>query len=420
MRRSVGLWCVAAISALAVSLALAACGGGGSSSGTEVSTAESPPTEAPPAASEPSGEGQEGESESAYYTPSHPGEMPQLGGAKQKEAEAAAVAAAKQEGGSVKPPEEGLTIGFLESVGEAETTERSLEAIEEAAGKFGWNVVPLDGMGDPAKIAANMSSLLNQGVDAIVGYNPAAPLIHQQLSEAESKGVPYINIGSGAEGIPVQYNFDQEKAWELLRSQMSSEFPPNPEVAVLYAPLLSSLKQTTERTIEYGKEQGWTIVGPSQLDLASLEQGAQAATASDLTSNPDLTAIIVDNSVSAASSAAVVKQRGKCGQVGVYTGLSEASEMALVREGCVTGLTDPPLGSITWAAIDQIAEHFARNGEMSEIPPDTEALTALYGINLFEPQTVTEANVPPDGSYQAPKKDSTSFFLKKWKLEFGK
>ena len=416
MRKSFAWWLMVALAATIGALALAACGGGSSSS-SSAEEAEGPTTPAKSEEGPESGGG--GATSSANYTPSSPGEMPQLGGEKQKEAEAAAVAAAKTEGGKTQAPEEGLTIGFLESIGANELTKMSLESLEEAAGHFGWKVVAADGEGDPAKIGAAMTTLLNEHVDAIVGFNPTAPLIQQQLKETEERGIPYISIGSEAEGIPDQYVFENEVAWGMMAELMQKEFPPSPEVAFLYAPLLTSLKRSTEETIEFGKEHGWKILGPTQLDLASLEQGAQAAANSALTSNPNMTAFYVDNSVSAPAVAAILKQRGKCGEVKEYSALAAAANMALVREGCITALTNPPFASGVWAAVDQIAEYLARHGSLSKIPPDNEALNKLYGIDLFEPQIVSSANVPPDGSYQQPIVDSTSFFLKKWELEFG-
>ena len=50
-------------------------------------------------------------------------------------------------------------------------------------------------LGDPQKMARGMTSLVNQGVDAIINGANTPSVVQQGLKMAKEKGIPVINIG---------------------------------------------------------------------------------------------------------------------------------------------------------------------------------------------------------------------------------
>jgi hypothetical protein len=81
-----------------------------------------------------------------------------------------------------------------------------------------------------------------------------------------------------------------------------------------------------------------------------------------------------------------------------------------------------PLEADGWAAVDQLAEMFARDGSLDSLPEDWTELEPLYGTDIRNGesiQVIDESNLPPEGEYVPPKVDFVTFFKTKWKEEFG-
>src|SRR5437899_238242 len=85
------------------------------------------------------------------------------------------------------------TIGIMGPVDAAEIIKLADDATQQAARALGWNTVRLDPGGDPAKMAADMTSLVNQHVDAIVLTTMEPATIAAGLAAAHKAGIPVID-----------------------------------------------------------------------------------------------------------------------------------------------------------------------------------------------------------------------------------
>ena len=74
-----------------------------------------------------------------------------------------------------------------------------IETAERAAELLGWKVVQTNANGDPAKMAADVSSLVNQGVDAILDIAISPAQAQEGFRAAKEKDIPIIAIGAPLE-----------------------------------------------------------------------------------------------------------------------------------------------------------------------------------------------------------------------------
>jgi ABC-type sugar transport system substrate-binding protein len=85
------------------------------------------------------------------------------------------------------------TIGVMGPVDAAEIIKLSTDATVLAARALGWKTTRVDPGGDPAKMAAGMTSLVNARVDAIVLTTIEPATIASGLRAAKARNIPVID-----------------------------------------------------------------------------------------------------------------------------------------------------------------------------------------------------------------------------------
>jgi ABC-type sugar transport system substrate-binding protein len=336
-------------------------------------------------------------------------------------ADAAAKSAVAKAGGAVDLPK-GKKIGFLMLVGVAESSQRMKHAAERAAKDFGWDLVAFDAGGNPAKAAANIKAALNQGVDAIVSTAITPALMTQGLQDAKRKGVPVINISNAVDASPLlnaSYVQEYQKGIELLAEEMRKRVGGGSEVGLFETPLLRGYVPAVKAFKGAADSNGWKVVQDTKLGLEDVIGDARRATSSLLSAHPAAKGLFVDIANAYSVAAQVLKQRGKCGKVELYGDHDDLLNQKSVRDGCGTALAAYPVEAVSYQAMDQLAEHFARNRSVDQFPKTNADLTAAYGLNLLTPRVLTKATLPGNGAYSTPTQDFVTFFAAKWKQEFG-
>src|SRR5438105_16872 len=96
------------------------------------------------------------------------------------------------------------TIGIMGPVDAAEVIKLGTDATATAAKALGWKVINLDPGGDLAKTAADMNSLVNSHVDAIVLTIIEPATVQAGLRAAAKAHIPVINTMSQTHASPLE------------------------------------------------------------------------------------------------------------------------------------------------------------------------------------------------------------------------
>ncbi len=338
-------------------------------------------------------------------------------------AQAAGEKAAAAEGESV--PLEKKTIGFLNLVKGDESTGMTFDAAEQAAKALGWSVIECDGKGIPAQWVACGDSLLSQGVDAIVQTAIDEGPIKSVVDKAHAQGVPVIQISGGE--IPngsFDGNFgpDEVKKSQILSDAVVEKLDALPgekaEVVLHVYPAAWAQARSDEFKKVVAGQSKVEVVAESVSDAANLVSFTQKTVADQLTRFSDVNAFVFFYDSTAQVASKVIGQRypGKSfpDRPLVASFHATPQTLELMRQGSIDMVVDSNFWVSSWIAMDQLAEYFARDAEIStENQPDYPE----FG-NLFREQLVTQDDLPPAGQLVTPEIDVPGYFEAKWAAEF--
>jgi ABC-type sugar transport system substrate-binding protein len=421
-------WAVLALAAL---LLVAGCGGGGSSSSS--STAET--TEEPAETSEETGGGEEepaeaGETtnstlESASYLSEGEtgGGIRPEGGAEQEKAEKAGTEAGEEQE-AAKLPE--VHIGVINFLNGIESSDRLADSTTFAAGQLGWKTTVCDGKGTPSQFVACGNSLLAEGVNAIVSIAVESGQITPVIQKAKSKGVPVIQVGGGA--VPLgefngNYGPNEAKAGELLTEALFEKLETLEEEPVEIDVHNFPAKWGSERTAQLEKAvEGQSKVKINQevvTDAANLVPYTRSTVTTQVTQNPDVKAywFTFDTTGQVGGQVIQSKYPGKefPEKPLVATFHGDLATLQLISSGAIDMESDVNYDAAVWEGIDGIAQELAREEPMST---ENQPKYPVIG-DPFTYQIVTKENLPEEGQYVIPKWDVPSYFIAKWKAEYG-
>lgn len=344
-------------------------------------------------------------------------------GAAASEAAKAGAVAAKRQGGEVDLPAKKL--GLVNVTGESEAAQRIQAGAVNAAKAIGWDIVTIDAQGDPAKSQQGFNSLITQNVDAILNLANPTQAITQGLAQARAKNIPVIVIGGvqdPSDNIQAMYAVDEVELTAALNEKMLEELPDDAQIATHTFPLLLSERLRDAQLKKDLEGTGIKVVANHETDFTALVADTQKAARAQLSANPGIDAFWGDTDTQMPAIAQVLKGAGKCGDVLNYNFYDDRVNLQQIRAGCATAVVTSPLEADGWAAVDQLAELFARGGEIDSLPPDWDALEAVYGVDIRNGesiQVIDKSNLPPAGEYAKPNVDFVTFFKTKWGDEFG-
>jgi ABC-type sugar transport system substrate-binding protein len=339
---------------------------------------------------------------------------------KQQRGAAAGKKAAADAGGPVKLPKE--TIGVLQIVGAAETIQRDTDAIKQATALLGWKVNICDGEGDPAKMAACGNTLLNQKPDAIIGLNVEAAPVQAQMKRAKSQGIPWINAGGPAAPSPLfstQVVEDETEIGHVMAQFLIDKMGGKGTIATTEFPAILALKQRMAAFYDLIDQQpGLKTVDKHTVDFTNLTADVRRWSDATLTKYPKLGALglCVDTDPVAVASVVQSKYRGKQypDRPLIVGSQGDLANLDLIRKGQVDAVSETAISATAWMALDQLAEHFARNKAFSQNP------RADYPLDFLKAHLVTKQNVPAKPNvYVDPPEDFVAFFTAKWAKEFN-
>ncbi|MCW3067359.1 MAG: substrate-binding protein [Solirubrobacterales bacterium] len=335
----------------------------------------------------------------------------------------AGAAAATKEGAPVKLPTK--TLGLVNVTAQSEAAQRIQAGAVAAAHTVGWKIITIDAQGDPAKSQAGMTSLLSQNVDAILDLANPTQAINQSLAQARAKNIPVIDIGGiqdPSPNIEATFAVDEKQFTAALDKYMLAHLPANAKIATHTFPLLLSERLRGDQLKSDLTGTGHKVVANHQTDFTSLVADTQKAARAQLNGNPGLTAFWGDTDSQMPAIGQVLKAAGKCGSVQSYNFYDDKVNLQTIAQGCATAIVTSPVDADGWAAVDALAEMWARNKTIADLPKGWASLAPTYGVDIRNGtaiQVIDKSNLPPSGQYVKPKTDFVTFFKTKWAKEFG-
>jgi ABC-type sugar transport system substrate-binding protein len=274
----------------------------------------------------------------------------------------AAVLAASSAAGPARHEKTALpmkTIGIMGPVDAAEIIKLATDATDQAAKALGWKTIRVDPGGDPAKMGAGMTSLVNSKVDAIVLTTIEPATIQSGLRAAKRAGIPVIDTHTLTQSSPMfagEYFLPPRAEFDLLLTRMRREVPRGSEIGTINLPQFLNAKLAGDSIKQAAKARGWKIVASHDADLQNLVPDTQRAVGDMLRANPGIDAIFGCCDFVPTGAVPAIRASGK--QIKVYALHGIPSSISQARSGlAVLEVADYQRGGIV--AIDVLAQHFA-------------------------------------------------------------
>ena len=294
------------------------------------------------------------------------------------------------------------TIGIMGPVDAAEVIKLVNDAAEKAAKTLGWKTIRVDPGGDPAKMAAGMTSLVNAHVNAIVLTTMEPSTIASGLRAAARAKIPVIDTHTKTQSSKYfagEYFLPPTKEFNLLLGRMKA-LPRGSKIATINLPQFLNAKIAGDQIKAAANAQGWKIVASHDADLQNLVPDVQKATGDILRANPDLKAVW--GCCDFAPAGAVPSIRAAHKNVRMYALHGVPSTIQFAKAGsAVVEMASYQQGAI--AAIDLLAAHFARGAKIPKHLPKSMA----YQMKIVDKSNAGKGFPYPTNKLLAP-------FKKKW------
>jgi ABC-type sugar transport system substrate-binding protein len=335
----------------------------------------------------------------------------------------AAVTAGKESGGAAGDPVAvpKKTVGVIEAFGAAEAIQRTTAGITAGAKVLGWTVKTCDAQGDPTKMASCASSLISQRVDVIMGEAIEAAPVKAQLTQAKSKGIPWINTTGPVLPDPLiesQATYDENTLGKTLGDYIATQIGGKGQVATTTIKALYALRLRSDAMVAALKSKpDIDVVDIHDITLSDPVADGRRWASTMLTRYPDLRAIGLDSDAEPPGVVPVVAQKFPGKQFPdrplVTAPFGNLAHFELIRKGQLDAVAEVPLEATGWIALDRAAAFFARD---TALPKEA---ASGYPIDLLPVTIVDKKNVPQQPKkYFEPSVDFVTFFTTKWGTEY--
>ena len=306
------------------------------------------------------------------------------------------------------------TIGLLNiNLADAAAAELQKE-VEAAVAAAGWELISVDGAGDPTLMAQGMQQLVNQNVDAVLDLAVDPVLIQAGLEAAEAKNIPVVNFAGlvtpspllAAQIAPSDYTLAS-----LIDYYLINQLGGSGKVFALTSNIIPAftnryeLFKTELETLAPDIE----IVGEHEVDFANFFADTTKAVSAAIQSNPDLDAIWAVAAPMPAPVAEAIKAAGKTDEIISVGFYAVPQNLELIRSGEFTAVADFSLEQAAWNSVDVLVQHFGADQPIESV--------RQFDVPL-QYTVVSASNVPASGPYQYPF-DYKSAILEQWKVQFS-
>ena len=232
-------------------------------------------------------------------------------------------------------------VGFLQTNGGQPFLLAMQNAAEAEVTKLGGSFIALDAGSDPQKQASQLSQLISQHVNVIIGDPVVATALGPGIAQAKSAGIPFVAIGAPADetespipgaAVSISQGFDYS-AYATMKA-LAAEHPGATFATMGFAPPVDQLIFLMTRVEYWGEHFGLKFAG--EVDAASDDPSGWGPAASTImTKYPSAQLIVSYNDGSAVAIATTAATSNKK----VSVACPNAS-LALARDALLAGRLD--------------------------------------------------------------------------------
>ena len=296
------------------------------------------------------------------------------------------------------------TIGVMGPINAAEIIKLGTDATVAAAKAIGWKTIQIDPLGDPAKMAAGMTSLVNSKVNAIVLTTIEPGVIASGLRAAKAAHIPVIDTHTLTHSSSLfagEYFLSPAREFNLLLARMKRDLPRGSEIGTIDLPQFLNAKLASALMKAAAPKQGWKIVASHDTDVQNSVPDVQRAVGDMIRANPGLDAVWGCCDFAPTGAVPAIRASGK--RIKVYALHGIPSSIPLARSGsAVLEVSEYQKGGII--AIDQLASFFAKHTPIAKRTPKRYA---------YKQKIVDSANAAK--GYPYPTAKMLAPFKAKWK-----
>jgi ABC-type sugar transport system substrate-binding protein len=319
----------------------------------------------------------------------------------------AATAACGSDTTSAGESKDSFTIGFVEITEAAPVVLEVQEELKRAAEILGWDIKIANANGDPAQMASGVSTMVNQGVDAIITLAIQPSQAAQGLKAAKAKGIPTMILGAPAidpENLyDAGYAPDDTKLATMVAEQMVKDMGGKGEILQFDASGQPAIEQRSAALASVLASSDVVAAQKHETDLANGVQDTQSTISSALRANPGISAVWASQDFAYAPAVKTILSQN-LRNAGVYSIYLSKEAFPILREGKVpTAIADSPLRFVAWYAMDSL---------VNKLVLDEEDWVTETSVHELPYVLVTPENVPDEDAY--PYEPFEPFFADRW------
>ena len=319
-------------------------------------------------------------------------------------------------------------IGVILLSGQSASSNRILVPVQKIADLLKYEVVTCDSNFDAQKATQCATSMVAQNASAIFTISTSPAPLGSALKDAQDAGIPVFGTVSGVQPTPLIIPYGSPG---VATAQLSAKWLFDNAAArkgkdaklkfmLLTAPTvgLANLIEEQEVIKAAGETPNVEIVIKHDLDLANIVQDTLSMSRQSVQQHPDLAGIwtVCDLCIPLISQA--LDTEGLEGDkrpivAGDYT---TAQTIDLIRKGKVDGVMDLPLESSVWVGFDQLLGYWSHERPIDQ---SYDVFSTGYSLKFMEPYIIDKSNVGDSGPVPVYGPDFESYFLAKWKVEYG-
>ncbi len=285
-----------------------------------------------------------------------------------------------------------------------------IETAERAAELLGWKTVVTNANGDPAKMAADITSLVNQDVDAILDIAISPAQAQEGFRAAKEKDIPIIAIGAPLDDpqgyFAATYAPSDEEMSELLAEQMIKDLDGKGQALSLNASGLPALKARFDTLVSATKDTDIEVAVEHETDLANAVQDTQTAVANALRANKDINVIWALQDFEFVTSLQTISSQN-LQKAAVYSYYPPPEALQVLRDwkegDAPLAVADSPIEFDPWYAFDALVNKW--------ILEEEDWVTDM-SIKPLPTVLITPADVPDGDAY--PWEPFEPFFVERW------
>jgi len=303
------------------------------------------------------------------------------------------------------------TIGFVNVLGSSPAAAACQAQFLRAAKVLGWTVHVADAMGDPSKMASDVSAMVTAHSNAIVTVSIEQSAAQQGLTAAKAAGIPALTFcgaitNNGAPLYAADYApNDAAIAATVTRYMIDDLGGKGDIVAQFYSPInaLARRDAVAEAMIN---QAGMKVVASHQVDFTNSVEDTSQSTLAMLRAHPEAKAVLVDQDFEFPVAVQAIKNAGLNVKVyGMYGG--DPAFQSLRAGGPARAIAESNPEASGWTVADSLLKYFVNH----------KPIDPLAGYDHPYPVTLVTAGNVPAGPEANLFPDYGPLYEAQWKAE---